>query len=61
MVRARYIRTMDFDFRDVIILNCENEYDVANKIKENEVLKIQNEQEIEYINSSYVMFYTLEE
>lgn len=51
---------MDFTFENVIILNCDNEQDVENKIKESEVLKIQNGSEIEYINSSYIMYYKLE-
>lgn len=60
MIKANYIQTMDFTFEDVIILNCDNEQDVENKIKESEVLKIQNGSEIEYINSSYIMYYKLE-
>jgi hypothetical protein len=51
---------MDFTFQDVIILNCDNEQDVENKIKESEVLKIQNGSEIEYINSNYIMYYKLD-
>lgn len=58
-MKAKYIRTMDFTFEDVIILNAKNEEELANKIKENEVIKINNEGTIEYINSSYIMFYQL--
>ena len=58
-MKAKYIKTMDFEFEDVIILNAENEMELANKIKENEVIKINNEGTIEYINSSYIMFYEL--
>lgn len=60
MIKANYIQTMDFTFENVIILNCDNEQDVENKIKESEVLKIQNGSEIEYINSSYIMYYKIE-
>ena len=60
MIKANYIQTMDFTFEDVIILNCDNEQDVENKIKESEVLKIQNGSEIEYINSNYIMYYKLD-
>lgn len=60
MIKANYIQTMDFTFQDVIILNCNNEKDVENKIKESEVLKIQNGSEIEYINSNYIMYYKLD-
>jgi hypothetical protein len=60
MIKANYIQTMDFTFEDVIILNCDNEQDIENKIKESEVLKIQNGSEIEYINSNYIMYYKLD-
>lgn len=33
MIKANYIQTMDFTFENVIILNCDNEQDVENKIK----------------------------
>lgn len=58
-MKAKYIKTMDFEFEDVIILNAENEIELANKISENCVIKINNEGTIEYINSSYIMFYQL--
>lgn len=58
-MKAKYIKTMDFEFEDVIILNAKNEEELANKIKENEVIKINNEGTVEYINSSYIMFYQL--
>lgn len=59
-MKAKYIRTMDFTFEDIIILNAENEIELENKIKENEVIKINNEGAIEYINSSYIMYYVLD-
>lgn len=58
-MKAKYMKTMDFEFEDVIILNAKTEKELANKIKENEVIKINNEGTIEYINSSYIMFYEL--
>lgn len=58
-MKAKYIKTMDFMFENIIILNAENEEKLANKIKENEVIKINNEGTIEYINSSYIMYYQL--
>lgn len=58
-MKAKYIKTMDFEFENVIILNAENEIELANKISENCVIKINNEGIIEYINSSYIMFYQL--
>ena len=60
-MKAKYIKTMDFIFENVNILNAENEIDLENKIKENEVIKINNEGTIEYINSSYIMYYQLNE
>lgn len=58
-MKVKYMKTMDFVFKDIIILNAENEEELANKIKENEVIKINNEGTIEYINSSYIMYYEL--
>lgn len=58
-MKAKYIKTMDFEFENVIILNAENEIELANKISENCVIKINNEGTIEYIDSSYIMFYQL--
>lgn len=59
-IKAKYIQTMDFTFENVIIVNCDNESTLENKIKYGEVLKILNEKEIEYINSQYVMYYKLQ-
>lgn len=59
-MKAKYIRTMEFTFEDVDILNCHDEMELANHIKENEVIKINNEGTIEYINSSYIMYYVLD-
>ena len=58
-MKARYIKTMDFTFENVIVLNCETEKELQDKIKENEVIKINNEGVVEYINSSYIMYYQL--
>lgn len=60
-MKANYIQTMDFTFEDVEILNIKDKLDLMNKIKNNNVIKIKNGSEIEYINSSYIMFYKLEE
>lgn len=61
IIKANFIQTMDFMFEDVEILNAINEEELLNKIKENEVIKINNAGETEYINSSYIMFFGLEE
>lgn len=60
-IKARYITTMDFEFENVTILNCDTEQEVAKKIKENEIVKIDNQGRKENINSSYIMFYELME
>lgn len=59
-MKAKYIKTMDFMFENIIILNVSNEIDLANKIRDNEVIKINNEGIVEYINSSYIMYYRLD-
>lgn len=61
MLKANYIQTMDFTFENVNILNCKNKWKLEDKIKNNSIIEIQNGTEIEYINSSYIMFYKLEE
>lgn len=58
-MKVKYLKTMDFMFENVIILNAGNEIELSNKIKENEIIKINNEGTIEYINSSYIMYYEL--
>lgn len=60
-MKAKYIKTMDFDFSNIDILNCNNPKELAEKIKENDVIKIYNSGVIEYINASYIMYYELEE
>lgn len=60
-MKANYIQTMDFTFEDVEVLNAKTSEELMKKIKENEVIKIKNGAEIEYINSSYIMFYKVDE
>ena len=60
-MKANYIKTMDFIFEDVEILNANTEEKLLYKIKENEVIKIQNGSEIEYINPDYIMYFKLED
>lgn len=60
-MKANYIQTMDFTFEDVEVLNVKTSEELMEKIKENEVIKIKNGTEIEYINSSYIMFYKVDE
>ena len=58
-IKAKYIKTMDFTFTDVILIDCVYETNVRKKISNNEVIAIINEGEIEYINPSYIMYYAL--
>ena len=58
-IKAKYIKTMDFTFTDIILLECIDEKNVRNKIKNNEVIAIINDGKIEYINPSYIMYYAL--
>lgn len=56
-MKLKYIKTMDFTFENIIVLNCETIKELMNRIKENEVIKINNEGSVEYINSSYIMYF----
>lgn len=58
-MKVKYLKTMDFMFENIIILNAKNEIELSKMIKENEVIRINNEGTIEYINSSYIMYYEL--
>ena len=60
MLEAKYIRTMDFTFENIVIVNCENEWELIERIKESDIIKIKNEDNIEYINSNYIMYYELD-
>ena len=60
-MKANYIQTMEFTFEDVEILDVNTEKELLNKIKENEVIKIKNGTEIEYINCNYIMYFKLED
>ena len=60
-MKANYIKTMDFTFEDVEILNADTEEKLLQKIKESEILKIKNGTEIEYINPDYIMYFQLED
>lgn len=58
-MKANYIKTMDFTFEDVEILDVKNEKELLDKFKEAEVIKILNGKETEYIHSSYIMYFGL--
>ena len=56
-MKVGYIKTMDFTFKNVEVVNCKNVKQLNNKIKKCEVIIINNDGEIEFVNSSYIMFY----
>lgn len=56
-MKLKYIKTMDFTFEDIEILNCNTIKELKNKIKKNEVIDIFNDNAVEYINSSYIMYF----
>ena len=59
-MKARYIKTMDFTFEDVEILGIRSEKELLQKMDKGKIIKISNEAQIEYINTSYVMYFALE-
>lgn len=57
MIKIEYLKTVDFDWNNVKVLNCYKLDDIFEKIKENEVLHIEIADQIYYINSSYIMYF----
>ena len=57
MIQIEFLKTMDFDWFNVKLLNCETIEQLNNKIKENEVLEVEIANQVYYINSSYIMYY----
>lgn len=57
MLELKFIKTMDFTFEDIKVLECEDIKTLMKKIKDNDVVIIENEGIIEYINSSYIMYF----
>lgn len=56
-MKLNFIKTMDFIFENIVVLNCNDIKELEQKIKNNEVIEINNEGELEYINSSYIMYF----
>lgn len=57
MLELKFIKTMDFTFEDIKVLECEDIKTLMKKIKDNDVVIIENEEIIEYVNSSYIMYF----
>lgn len=56
-MKLNYIKTMDFTFEDIIVLNCKDINELCHKIKDGEVIQINNFGTVEYINSAYIMYF----
>lgn len=56
-MKLKYIKTMDFMFENIIVLNCKDVKELEDRIKENEVIEINNLGTVEYLNSSYIMYF----
>ena len=56
-MRLDYIKTMDFTFEEITVLNCKTIEELKEKIKENEVIDIDNHGIVEHINSCYIMYF----
>lgn len=56
-MKLNFIKTMDFTFEEIEVLNCKDIEELNKKIKNNEIIQIKNYGDIEYINSSYIMYF----
>lgn len=56
-MKLKYIKTMDFTFEDVFVLNCKDIYELCYKIRRGDVIAVNNMGSVEYINSAYIMFF----
>lgn len=57
MIQIEYMKTMDFDWYKVKVLNCNDLDSFNDKIKNNAVVEVEIANQIYYINSSYIMYY----
>lgn len=53
----KFIKTIEYQFDNVEILNCTSIDDMLEKIKENEVIQVKECGAVYYINSSYIMYF----
>lgn len=56
-MKVNFIKTMDFTFEDVEVTNCDNMEQLYKKIRDNDVVQIDNDGYIEHINPAYIMFF----
>jgi hypothetical protein len=56
-MKLKYIKTMDFMFENIEVVNAIDIDCFMSKIKRGEVIEILNEGDKEYINSSYIMYF----
>ena len=60
-MKVVFIQTVDFIFKNIDILNVNSEKELLGKIRNNEIIKILNDGEVEYINPTFIMYFKLEE
>ena len=60
-MKAKYIKTMDFTFEEVEILDVKTHKELFDKLEEGKYIKVNNYGAIEYINANYIMYLELEE
>lgn len=60
MLKLRFLRTMDFDYRDILVMNCDTIQELCEKIEKCKIIalkieKITSEPVVYYVNSSYIV------
>lgn len=56
-MKLDFIKTIDFTYRNIEVINCRNINQFKRKVKNNEVISVLNQGYVEHINSSYIMFF----
>lgn len=56
-MKLKYIKTMDFMFEDIEVVNALDIDHFISKIKRGDVIEVLNDGEREYINPSYIMYF----
>lgn len=60
-MKIDYIHTMDWDFTDVDVINCNNIKEFQNKIEENKVIEVKKENVIYGVNPNYIIYWEQKE
>lgn len=56
-IHLKYIQTTTERYKDVYILECVDTFMLNERIKRGEVIKVEINKDIVYINSRYIMYY----